>query len=151
VEVFRISHKNHSKQLSSSGAANRWNLDGQFVIYTASSRALATLEMIVHRNSVKPVPDYEVMVISIPDKKSLYEDISIGKLPENWHSFTSYYKLQQIGSDWYREQRSLILKVPSAVIPKEFNFIINVRHPAFNEKVSLIKSEHYFFDKRLFQ
>lgn len=151
MEVFRISHINYSKKLSSSGSANRWNFDGEYVIYTGSSRSLSTLELVVHRNSINPIPNYEVMIISIADNEELYEQIPIKKLPKNWRKLEAYYKLQHIGSKWYDEQRSLILKVPSAVIPKEYNYIINTKHPDFNSKVSLVRNEEYFFDQRLFE
>lgn len=151
MELYRISHKDYSKVLSSSGAANRWNLDGEYVIYTGSSRSLSTLELVVHRNSIKKLPDYEVMIISIADEENLIEQILIKTLPNNWRSFESYYKLQQVGSNWYKEQRSLVLKVPSAVIPMEYNYIINTKHPLFSKKVSLVRNEEYFFDERLFE
>ncbi|RXJ49909.1 RES family NAD+ phosphorylase [Gelidibacter gilvus] len=150
MEVYRISHKNHSKALSSSGVANRWNLDGEFVIYAGASRSLSTLELVVHRNSINKLPEYEVMIISIADEEDLYEQITIKKLPQNWRSFEAYYKLQMIGSNWYKEQRSLVLKVPSAVISKEYNYIINTKHPLFIKKVALVRNEDYFFDERLF-
>lgn len=150
MELYRISHKGYSKVLSSSGAANRWNLDGEYVIYTGSTRSLSTLELVVHRNSIKKLPHYEVMIISIADDEDLIEHVLIKTLPSNWRSFESYYKLQKIGSDWYREQRSLVLKVPSAVISMEYNYIINTKHPLFLEKVSLVRNEAYFFDERLF-
>lgn len=151
MEVYRISHKKYSKQLSSSGAANRWNLDGEFVIYTSSSRSLSTLESIVHRNSIKQLTDYEVVIISIADDEHLYEILPIKSLPKNWRLFESYYKLQKLGSDWYKEQRSLVLKVPSAIISMEYNYVINTKHPLFVEKISLVRNEDYFFDVRLFK
>lgn len=150
MEVFRISHKNYSKVLSSSGVANRWNLDGEFVIYAGCSRSLSTLELVVHRNSINKIPDYEVMILSIADEEDLYEQIAIKELPPNWRSFEAYYKLQLIGSDWYKEKRTLVLKVPSAVISQEHNYIINAKHPLFLEKVALVRNEDYFFDERLF-
>lgn len=151
MELFRISHKDYLKVLSSSGAANRWNLDGEYVIYTGSSRSLSTLELVVHRNSIKKLPDYEVMIISIADEENLIEQVLIKTLPNNWRSFESYYKLQLVGSNWYKKQRSLVLKVPSAVIPMEHNYIINTKHPLFSKKVSLVRTEEYFFDERLFE
>jgi RES domain-containing protein len=57
---------------------------------------------------------------------------------------------KKIGSEWYKSKRSLILKVPSAVIPKEFNYVINTMHSVFEEKVKLVRNEDYFFDGRLF-
>ncbi len=150
LEVYRISHTHYSKKLSSSGAANRWNYDGDYVIYTGSSRSLSTLELIVHRNSINPLPDYEVMIISIADEEKLFEQIKIQDLPDNWRSIKSYYKLQKIGSEWYKQKRTLVLKVPSAIIPQEYNYIINTEHPDFKDKVSLVRQEAYFFDERLF-
>lgn len=151
MEVFRISHIDYSKVLSSSGSANRWNFDSEYVIYTGSSRSLSTLELVVHRNSTKKLPDYEVMIISIADEEDLFEQIQIKTLPTNWRSFESYYKLQKIGSEWYKKQSSLVLKVPSAVIPKEYNYIINTKQPLFTSKISLVRNEEYFFDERLFE
>lgn len=57
--------------------------------------------------------------------------------------------MQTIGSDWYQARTSLILKVPSAVIPLEYNYIINTEHPDFSDKVSLVRIEDYFWDSRL--
>ena len=54
MEVFRISKETHAHDLIATGKANRWNLDGQHVIYAGASRALSTLELIVHLNDVKP-------------------------------------------------------------------------------------------------
>lgn len=149
MEVFRISHKSYSKQLSSSGASSRWNKRNEFVIYTGASRSLSTLEVVVHRNSIHGTADYEVMIISIADEESLFENVSIKDLPSNWRDFKAYPLLQQIGSDWYRAQRSLVLKVPSAIISQEYNYIINTHHPLFTEKVQLVRNEAYFFDGRL--
>ena len=150
MELIRISHKRHAKKLSSSGFANRWNLDGEFVLYTSASRSLATLELLVHRNSVTPIPDFEVMIISIADDDALVEQVKLNALPKNWRSFEAYHKLQKIGSEWYQSQRSLVLKIPSAVIPKEHNYLINTNHPDFKKCVSLVRNEAYFFDERLF-
>lgn len=150
MEVFRISHFKHSKELSSSGSANRWNRKNEFVIYTGSSRSLSTLELVVHLSSINPFPNYEVMIISIADEEELVEQVSILNLPKEWRKFEMYPKLQEIGSEWYNSKRTLILKVPSAIITQEYNYIINTQHPLFREKVSLVRNEDYFFDERLF-
>jgi len=149
MEVFRISQKKHSKELTSSGVANRWNFKDQKVIYTGSTRSLSTLELIVHKNAIKPRLEYKVMIISIADKDSLYKEISSKDLPTNWRKLEAYYKLQKKGSEWYEKQESLILKVPSAVIPLEYNYIINLEHPDFKKNVVHIRNENYFWDSRL--
>ena len=149
MEVFRIAKEEYSKSLKSSGTANRWNLKGQQVIYTGSSRSLSSLELIVHKGAVKPEQLYKIMVISIADDDILYKQIRLKDLPENWRNFCRRSILQNIGSEWYSTFESLILKVPSAVIPMEYNYIINTEHPAFLNMVQLVRTEPYFWDERL--
>jgi RES domain-containing protein len=150
MEVFRIVRETFSRELLASGRANRWNRDDQFIIYTGGSRSLSSLELIVHRNSISPVFKYKVMIISIADEESLYSDVLQADLPKDWRGMNSYPDLQQLGDGWYQSNKSLILKVPSAVIPKEYNFLININHPNYQSKVSLVRTEDYFWDERLF-
>lgn len=149
MEVFKIAREPYSHKLTASGRSHRWNLDEQFTIYTASSRSLASLELIVNLNVISPAMRYKVMVISIADEESLFTQILQAKLPASWRSMTAYAQLQRIGSNWYQSRSSLILKVPSAVIPQEYNYIINTYHPDFAEKVTLVRTEDYFWDERL--
>lgn len=149
MEVFRIAKEIYSRTLMSSGSANRWNIKGQHVLYTGSSRSLSSLELIVHKGAVAPLEEYRVMVISIADDDYLFKQIQIKDLPPNWRTFAAYSKLQKIGSDWIVSQETLVLKVPSAVIPYEYNYIINTEHPEFSNKVHLARTEEYFWDSRL--
>lgn len=149
MEVFRIARESHSKEITASGRANRWNFDDQFMVYTGSSRALSTLELIVHQNSISPAFKYKVMIISIADEEGLFTHLLQKDLPKNWRSMIAYPELQQLGSNWYQGNQSLVLRVPSAVIPREYNYIINVNHPDFKGKVSLVRTEDYFWDERL--
>jgi RES domain-containing protein len=150
MEVFKICKEEYSGSLKSSGSANRWNLRGQNVIYSGSTRSLATLELVVRRSSIAPVNNYKVMVISIADDDYLFKQIHINELAENWRTLAVYSSLQEIGSKWYISQGSLILKVPSAVIPYEYNYMINTEHPDFSKNVRIVKVEDYFWDNRLF-
>lgn len=149
MEVFRISKEAYAKTLSSSGSANRWNDKGQFVLYAGSSRSLSSLELIVHKGAVTPEFQYKVMVISIADDDHLFKDIKMRSLPGNWRTLAAYPHLQQIGSDWYSSRESLVLRIPSAIIPLEFNYLINTRHPEFENNVKLVRTENYFWDPRL--
>lgn len=149
MEMFRICSAIHSKKLTSSGAPNRWNRKGEYVIYTAESRSLATLEMIVHRNSIKSDSSYKVLTISISETDNPIYNLNINQLPKNWRTFEAYSQLQLLGSNWYNSNESLLLKIPSAIIPKEFNYVINTQHPEFSKKVKLENVEDYFWDERL--
>lgn len=150
MEVFRISRDRYANQLTSSGASGRWNFTRQFVLYTGSSRSLSTLELVVHRSAIKPSFTYKVMIISIADKARLFSQVGKRGLPKDWRYESAYSKLQRIGGDWYSSNKSLVLKVPSAIIPKEYNYIINTRHPAFRDSINLVRTEDYFWDDRLF-
>jgi RES domain-containing protein len=149
MEVFRICKEEHSGQLKASGSANRWNIQGHNVIYTGSSRSLATLELVVRRASIVPLLKYKVMVISMPDDDAIITHINSSELPQNWRTLSAYSRLQKIGSKWYTAQKSLILKVPSVIIPFEYNFVLNTEHPDFGSCAKLVRVEDYFWDKRL--
>jgi RES domain-containing protein len=147
MEVYKICKQQYSTALNASGIENRWNKKGQFVIYTSNSRSLAALELIAHRASIMPAKVYKSMVISF--KENTIEEIKTASLPKDWQWLDGYPKLQEIGSLWYEEQRSLVLKVPSAIIQKEHNYVINTRHPSFKKEVTLLENENFFWDIRL--
>jgi RES domain-containing protein len=149
MEVYRIAKEAFSKKLVASGRANRWNVDDQMMIYTGSSRSLSSLELIVHENAISPAFKYKVMIVSIADDEDIFTHFPQSYLPKTWRSMSTYPELQKLGSDWYSNNKSLVLKVPSAVVVKEFNYIINAAHPDFKHKVSLVRTEDYFWDERL--
>lgn len=149
MEVFRICKEQYSGQLKASGSANRWNVQGHNVIYAGSSRSLSTLELVVRRASIIPILNYKVIVISIPDDENIITHIYSSELPPNWSTLAAYSRLQEIGIKWYTTQKTLILKVPSAIIPFEYNYVLNTEHPDFTSGVKLVRIEDYFWDKRL--
>lgn len=145
--VFRISLETYVG-LSSSGADNRWNKAKEYVIYSGGSRSLSTLELVAHREHVKTKKTYKLMVLYFPDDPNLIMEIQIKDLPPDWRNRSAYSILQEIGSKWYILKSSLVLKVPSAIIPQEFNYIINTDHPLFS-LVKHIDTEDFFWDNRL--
>lgn len=148
MDVFRISSEKYAFSLQASGAANRWNKENEYVIYTAESRALATLELVAHRNTLMKGLRYKLMTITLPDDAKYYREIDELKLSGRWKSIACYSHLQKMGSNWYAEQKSLVLKVPSVLVRKEYNYIINTRHPDFNE-VFFENVVNYHWDERL--
>ena len=148
MEVFRVSSTKYSKELTASGKAARWNKDGEFVIYTGETRSLAMLENIVHK-SIQTGLDYETMIISITDSEAVFSRKKISDLPSNWRDISAYSKLQDIGSKWYHSKESLVLQVPSVIVPQEFNYIINANHPEFKNRITLVRQEEFVLDNRL--
>ncbi|WP_291116833.1 RES family NAD+ phosphorylase [Empedobacter sp. UBA7248] len=147
--VFNIRKARYSKSLQASGVANRWNKNDEFVIYTGSSRALSTLELVVHRSSISIDNSYKLLVIEIDCEEDEIYEIKKPKLPKNWQSVEAYPELQEIGSAWYQDFKYLVMKVPSSIIPKEYNYLINTKHPDFTSKVKIKELEDYNWDDRL--
>lgn len=132
-----------------SGRAGRWNEDHQKVIYASSSRALASLELLVHRSAIRPSFSYKVMVIEARVGDGDIEKLKTDDLPENWRTLLAYHYLQKTGSQWYQKKSSLLLQVPSVIVPYEFNLIINTTHRDFLKKIRLLRLENHFWDNRL--
>ena len=149
MEVFRITHKKWSNCLSGSGFAARWNSQGIHIVYTADSRALACLENIVHRESKDLHLFFILMRIMIPPELKIIE-ILPGDLPDKWYyANEKAYKLcRPFGDLWIKSSDSAVLKVPSAIIPGEFNYLINPAHEDFKH-ISIISEESFFFDERI--
>ncbi len=117
------------------------------MIYTSAARSLACLENLVHRHGRGVNEDFRVMVIEIPSSIKM-EKIEPADLPVNWFEFAHYETCQAIGDQWLQNKRTLILRVPSAIILNEFNFLINPEHPGF-KKIKLKRVEKFRFDLRI--
>ena len=148
MEVFKICRKKYAHSLKASGNVNRWNKKDQFVIYTGGSRSLSTLETVAHRSAINLSSPYKLLTITITDLSSVQE-INPENLPDIWKSIDSYVELQEIDSRWYNSMESLVLKVPSALISQEFNYIFNTKHPSFNTNIFLKNVEDFVWDIRL--
>lgn len=144
--VFRIAHKKYAENLSVSGLSGRWNSNGKLVLYTSENISLALLENMVYRVGTGFNNDFKIMVIEVPDAS--LEEIDPKKLPKNWREIESYSVSQEIGDSWYDQQKSLLLKIPSSVLPENFNIVINTTHMDF-KKVKLLDVVDYEPDERL--
>jgi RES domain-containing protein len=147
MQVFRITLKKWSAELRGSGFPGRWNSEGKYVVYTSGSRALASLENIVHRSGEGLSSVFRVMIIDIPDELEITE-INMEDLKQNWFAFDHYNYCQRIGDQWFDACDTPILKVPSAIIKQEHNFLLNQSHPDF-KKIKIQGVEEFDFDPRL--
>ncbi len=147
--VFNIRRALYADKLTASGVANRWNKDDEFVIYTGGSIALATLELVAHRSGIRTTVPYKLLRIGIEVNENDISRIPLSALPPDWKSIAAYPTLQEMGSEWYKSLRSLVLQVPSCLVQWEPNFLINARHPDFNRKVSIDSVEDFEWDDRL--
>lgn len=123
----------------------RWNRLGQSVIYTAQSRSLALLEMLVQDD---PLRAHYVLIPAHLQANMSIHTLLPADLPPDWRTPSVRAALQSIGAQWLRELRSAVLVVPSAVVPAESNFLINPLHPDF-QRITLGPPEPLETDKRL--
>jgi len=149
MRVFRIARKKYANDLYASGYGARWNKLDQFVIYSASSRSLAALEVLVNTSKAMLLKDYHIMDIEVEVTAKHIQKVDLTKLPNEWQGLANYQILKNIGSKWYQENKKLILSVPSAIIPQERNYVINTKHKDFFDRVSLINSNPFIWDSRL--
>ena len=147
MEVYRITLAKWANSLVASGRAARWNSADRFVIYTASSRALACLENVVHRTGRGLQADFRTICINVPDTLPI-QTIDLGTLPPNWSDYEQYAYRQQLGDAWLMERRSALLQVPSAIIPAEHNYLLNPQHPDF-AFIEIKHIEPFRFDSRI--
>jgi RES domain-containing protein len=129
--------------------ANRWSKKGETVIYTAANISLAFLEIYLHldfNNSLTPeqvVDNSSRRIVQLYLDELGYEEISIDRLPSLWREIKTSQDpnkptlLQKIGSKWFRAGLIPVLKVPSAIVPYEFNYLINPNHPDIIGRLSL--------------
>lgn len=145
--VYRICLAQFAKSLVASGRAARWNSNLMKVIYTSSSLSLACLENVVHRSSLGLNQNFRCLSILIPDDLEIKE-IKTEDLKQDWMTFDAIPYTQQIGDHWLKSLETPILKIPSSIILKEFNFLINPNHPDF-EAIKLIEAAPFVFDQRI--
>lgn len=147
MELYRITKSKYADKLFGPGIEGRWNIEGDTVVYASDTRSLACLENIVHKNGRGKVEDYRTMVIYAPDDLGIMQ-INLNDLPSDWNQKSLCANCQMIGSVWYGSGKYPILKVPSAVIPDEFNYVLNAKHPEFSQ-FKLIDIRPFYFDKRI--
>ncbi len=145
--VYRIVHNIYSKNLFASGAKGRWNSLGKKVIFAAESIPLAFLENIVRRQGVGFNHDFKIMIIEIPDK-IIISEIEVSNLEDGWRDFNDFSKCQPLGDAWYNAVKTIVLKVPSAVLPESFNYVINTEHPDYG-LIKLIATTELVPDERV--
>lgn len=118
------------------------------LVYTAESRALALLEVAVHLDLSEDLPTDRFLVeIEVPDDAVLQE-IRFEELPADWNEQPPTTSTQAIGDDFVLQNAALILKVPSCIVPDEFNYLINPHHVEM-QRVRVCKALAMGFDGRL--
>ena len=150
MRVYRIARKRHLNDLTGAGAktfGGRWNHRGTAMVYTSETRSLAMVEFLVHVSWTQAPSDLGIATLEIANEIQP-ESLSPADLPENWRLYPAPLKLADLGSGWVHSKRSLLLRVPSAVVEQEHNILINPGHSDL-VGVTVWEVKDLEFDRRL--
>ncbi|MCW3116377.1 MAG: hypothetical protein JWM28_459, partial [Chitinophagaceae bacterium] len=144
--LYRVVKRIYAEDLTGTGArlyGGRWNSEGRSVVYLASSRSLAVLEALAHLSPTNMPDDFCMVTIEAPDN---FAEVNIDTLPSKWHEYPEQNILKQIGNNFLREAKHLFLKVPSALVKEEFNYLLNPLH-AKAKAVKVVSRKAFSFDE----
>ena len=146
--VYRITNEQYKDDISGNGAAlygSRWNSKGLPLLYTSQHISLCILESLVHLHRNVIPPSQYLLQIDIKDEDN-FSEISLEKIRDDWRTQLEY--TQWLGDQFLQNHQRLFLKVPSAIVPREYNYLLNPLHTEF-KKVKIAGSELLQLDKRL--
>jgi len=145
--VASIRYKNST--LSGIGAekvGGRWNLPGTRAVYCSENVSLALLEYYVNSKNASILPSHILVAkISIPDDFEINE---LAELPEEWNNSPYTNMSAKIFSELAKSRDFFALKVPSAVVPIEYNYVLNPLFKDFS-KVEIVEFVTLNLDERL--
>ena len=147
MKVYRISNKKYTEHLNGKGAyrvGGRWNSKGVRMVYTSTSIALASLEVLVHSAGI-PIPNGMILLTFEVNNKYIQ---LLENAPLNWNEIPPKGAAKVVGDEFIKSSKILGLKVPSAIIPEEYNVLLNPLH-VHMDKVELVSIREYAFDGRL--
>lgn len=154
ITVWRLCNERYADSafegIGAKRVGGRWNSRGTPIAYTSESLALAALELLVHVRA-EDVPDDLIAISARVPHKLAVEPFGPEKeiLPEGWRSVSGNAAVVAHGDRWQQSGASAALRVPSVVIPEEFNILLNPEHPDFSS-VQIEAARAFSFDPRLF-
>lgn len=149
MRAWRITRAIHTA-LDGAGArriGGRWNSPGVAVVFTAAHLSLAALEYLVHIDIDEVPDDLVALGIDVPEDAG-ERRMGPEDLPANWQMMLHSEECRAIGDAWAKDRESLVLRVPSIIIPEEDNLIINPGHPQAAE-VRIVSERPFTYDPRL--
>ncbi len=126
-------------------SGGRWNSIGTAVVYASAALSLSLTETLVHIPA-GVLPAYTAIPITFDD--SLVSVLYPEDVPTDWSRDPPPASTQAIGDAWVSGARSAVLRVPSVVVPVEFNYMFNPSHADF-AKAQIGTPMSFPFDRRL--
>ncbi|MEX2081250.1 MAG: RES family NAD+ phosphorylase, partial [Dehalococcoidia bacterium] len=132
IRCWRLTKRRYAHDaLSGEGArlyGGRWNPRGVALVYTSGSQSLAILELLVHLDLEQVPPDMVAIPIDIPDSLAM-DTLEPESLPGDWRRYPAPAALARLGADWAESGHAAVLRVPSALVPEEWNYLLSPSHP----------------------
>lgn len=125
----------------------RWNSKGKACVYLASAESLAMLEVMVHLEDYRLLEDYALLEVTFQEDALMY--LPEDSLPDDWKVEPAPSSTAEIGDSWLESRSSLVLAVPSVVVPRETNYLVNPDHAGFEAMANGAKEIDFAPDKRL--
>ncbi len=146
--TFRITSSQYADLSGEGGmyASGRWHTLGHPIVYTGGSRSLAILEKLVHTDPADLPDDQVLITVHIPDALPS-EAISLDAVPDTW-TMPLDPACMALGDAWLQRMNAAVLRVPSAVVPEESNYLINPLHPDAG-RITITATPPFQFDERL--
>jgi len=127
----------------------RWNEIGVPMLYASESRALACLETVVHLNAGGLPLNRYLVEITVPDDIWAAAEVeTVHSLKVGWDAEPAGRASVAHGSAWAKAKRSVLLFVPSVIVPEECNILINAEHPD-RDRLRARKVRKWLYDPRL--
>lgn len=149
--IYRIVHRNYADDpYSGEGglhAASRWSWRGRRVSYAADTLALATLETLARAGSLERLS--EMMYAPADLDEAAVKTLSRETLPPGWDRRPPGDASREVGDQWLKAASSVALRVPSVMIPKGTNFVLNPAHANFSDALSPSEARPLALDPRL--
>ncbi|NIY46479.1 RES family NAD+ phosphorylase [Cedecea colo] len=128
-------------------AGGRWNSIGVSMVYVSETASLTMLETLVHLHAAHILDYFTLLRIDVPDDQ--IQSVDMNELPDNWADEDAPFELTAYGDALYYTKDSIALRVPSALSPVEFNYLLNPEHPEFFAIIQKAETIPFRFDSRL--
>lgn len=149
LTAWRLVRRKYASEVASGQGAvragGRWNSRGRAMIYASAHQSLAALENLVHLNP-RIILSYKMVAITFDEE--LLQTLAISDLQADWRSEPPPPSTKAVGDQWIKNGTSVVLAVPSTIVPQEANYLLNPRHRDF-AKIRFSDPKAFSFDPRL--